>query len=208
MKTTSVQDFAVDERLLAQLRTMPYDLDVNEDGQLVMTPRGWEGWTREEITEREIFPDDFNGWKIETNAQRQILLMPSPGFNHQAFEMRIVRWLMRLLPDGEPLAEIGVKTSDGTKEPDVVWMSRERFLGCRNQPSLSPAPELCVEVISPRNTRREINEKRLLYFEAGAQEVWICDEEGGLTFYTESETVAPRSRLCPEFPTRVDPFAA
>ena len=198
----------VDERLLEQLRAMPYDLDVNEDRQFVLTPRGWPGWTREEITERGVFPEDFNGWKIETNAKRQILLMPSPGFNHQAFEMEVVHLLMRLLPEGRPVAEIGVRTSDGTKEPDVVWMPRQRFLQNRDQPSLSPAPELCVEVISPRNTRQEINGKRQLYFDAGAREVWICDEDGTITFYTAPETTAPRSRLCPEFPVKVDPFAA
>lgn len=197
----------VDERLLEQLRALPYDLDFNEYNQFVLTPRGWLGWTREEITERGVFSDDFNGWKIETNAKRQILLMPSVEFNHQAFEMRIVRWLMRLLPEGEPLAEVGVKTSNGTKEPDVVWMSREMFFQHRGAMSVSPAPELCVEVLSPSNTQPEINEKRHLYFEAGAQEVWICDRDGGITFYTAPETVVPRSLLCPDFPARIDPFA-
>lgn len=198
----------VDERLLELLRAMPYDLDVNEDNQFVLTPHGWPGWTREEITERGVFPEDFNGWKVETNAQRQILLMPSPGVNHQAFEMEIVRLLMRLLPKGKPLAEIGVKTSDGTKEPDVVWMSREQFLENRDQPSLTPAPELCVEVVSPRNTRREIEGKRHLYFEAGAHEVWVCDEDGNMTFHIAPELAASRSRLCPEFPAQIDPFAS
>ncbi len=197
----------VDERLLELVRAMPYDLSTNKNNQFVLTPVGWPGWTREEITERGVFPEDFNGWKIETNARRQILLMPSPGFNHQAFEMEIVQILMRLLLTGKPLAEVGVRTSDGTKEPDVVWMRRERFLQCRDQLSLSPAPELCVEVISPRHTQQEIHEKRHLYFEAGAQEVWICDGEGVMTFYIAPENAVPRSRLCPEFPERIDPFA-
>ena len=198
----------VDERLLEQLRAMPYDLSTNEDHQFVLTPRGWPGWTREEITERGVFPEDFNGWKIETNAKRQILLMPSPGLSHQNFETEIILLLLRLLPTGKPLPEVGVQTSDGTKEPDVIWTTRERLLQLRGEPSFPSAPELCVEVISPRNTRREINEKRRLYFEAGAQEVWLCDEDGGMTFYTAQETTALRSRLCPEFPGKVDPFAA
>ena len=198
----------VDERLLKLVRAMPYDLSTNEYNQFVLTPRGWPGWTREEITERGVFPEDFNGWKIETNAQRQILLMPSPGLRHQASETEIMLLLMRLLPAGRPLPEVGVQTSDGTKEPDVIWTSRERLLQLRDAPSFPSAPELCVEVISPRNTPQEIEEKRHLYFEAGAQEVWVCDEEGDLTFFVAPETAIPRSRLCPEFPARIDPFAA
>ena len=198
----------VDERLLELVRAMPYSLSVNKLNQFVLTPQGWPGWTREEITERGVFPEDFNGWKIETNAQRQILLMPSPGFNHQAYEMEIVQFLRHLLPTGRSLVEVGVRTSNGTKEPDVVWMPRERFLQSRDQPSLSPAPELCVEVVSPRNTKQEIHEKRHLYFEAGAQEVWVCDGEGNLTFFVAPEQTSPCSRLCPEFPARIDPFAA
>ena len=198
----------VDERLLEQLRAMPYDLDVNEDNQFVLTPRGWPGWTREEISERGVFSEDFNGWKIETNAQRQILLMPSPKLNHQEFETEIVRLLFLLLKNGRPLSECGVITSDGTKEPDVVWASNGLRQAHREEASFTRAPELCVEVISPSNTQREINNKRRLYFEAGAQEVWLCGEDGSMTFHTTSEITVPRSRLCPEFPVRVDPFAA
>lgn len=197
----------VDERLLELVRAMPYDLSTNKNNQIVLTPVGWPGWTREEITERGVFPEDFNGWKIETNAKRQILLMPSPGLTHQVLESEIITLLMRLLPAGRPLPEVGVQTSNGTKEPDVIWTTRERLLQLRGAPSFPSAPELCVEVISPRNTKLEINEKRHLYFEAGAQEVWICDRDGGITFYTAPETVAARSLLCPEFPTRIDPFA-
>lgn len=197
----------VDERLLEQLRAMPYDLDVNKDNQFVLTPRGWPGWTREEISERGVFSEDFNGWKVETNAQRQILLRPSPRLNHQEFEIEIIRLLFLLLKNGRPLSECGVITSDGTKEPDVVWASNVLRRAHREEASFTQAPELCVEVISPSNTQGEINQKRRLYFEAGAQEVWICSEESGLTFYTAPETVVPRSHLCPEFPARIDPFA-
>ena len=198
----------VDERLLEQLRAMPYDLDINEDGQFVLTPQGWPGWTREEISQRGVFSEDFNGWKVETNAQRQILLMTTPRLDHQEFEGEITRLLYLLLSNGRPLSECGVITSNGTKEPDVVWASNTMRRAHRQEASFTKAPELCVEVISPSNTRREINEKRRLYFEAGAQEVWICGKVGAMTFYTNNETTVARSLFCPEFPVRVDPFSA
>ena len=197
----------VDEWLLEQLRAMPYDLDVNEDHRFVLTPRGWPGWTREEISERGVFSEDFNGWKVETNAQRQILLMTTPRLDHQEFGGEIVRLLHLLLSNGRPLSWCGVMTNDGTKEPDVIWASNAMRRAQRKEASFTRAPELCVEVVSPSNTRREINQKRRLYFEVGAQEVWLCDKEGAMTFYTDNEAIVPRSILCPEFPTHIDPFA-
>jgi Uma2 family endonuclease len=61
---------------------------------------------------------------------------------------------------------------------------------------LERAPKICVEIISPSNTAAEIEEKRALYFEAGAQEGWTCGLDGELRFQ-----VAPvdASRLCPAY---------
>ena len=47
---------------------------------------------------------------------------------------------------------------------------------------LTSAPEICVEILSPSNTQPEINEKRALYFDAGATEVWICNLNGSMSF--------------------------
>ena len=134
--------------------------------------------------------------------------MSSSELNHQEFEMEIVRLLFRLLSNGCPVMECGTQTTNGTKEPNVVWASDAMRRAHRGEPSYAKAPELCVEVISPSNTHREINEKRRLYFEAGAQEVWLCAEDGAMTFYVAPESTVSRSRLCPEFPVRIDPFAA
>ena len=60
------------------------------------------------------------------------------------------------------------------------------------------APEICVEVLSPSNSKPEMEEKRALFFEAGAQEVWICGFDGKMEFYTADLSAA--SRLCPMFP--------
>jgi Uma2 family endonuclease len=59
-----------------------------------------------------------------------------------------------------------------------------------------------VEILSPSNTKGEIDEKRQLYFEAGASEVWLCDEDGGIRFFTADGPVAD-SALCSGFPTAI-----
>jgi len=43
------------------------------------------------------------------------------------------------------------------------------------------APELCMEVVSPSNSRKELSEKTRGYLAAGADEVWI---------------IYPRSKRC------------
>lgn len=67
------------------------------------------------------------------------------------------------------------------------------------------APEICVEVLSPSNKRGEIEEKRRLYFEAGAREVWICERSGQIRFFLKAAPAkdAGRSALCPDMPVKI-----
>jgi Uma2 family endonuclease len=65
------------------------------------------------------------------------------------------------------------------------------------------APEIAVEVYSPSNADEELAHKRVLYFEAGADEVWICGEDGKLTFYDDSGTIESSHRA-PSFPSQIE----
>jgi Uma2 family endonuclease len=65
------------------------------------------------------------------------------------------------------------------------------------------APEICVEVRSPSNTDAEMDAKRALYFEAGAEEVWICDEDGAMRFY-DADGEMDASHRAPAFPAHVE----
>jgi ADP-ribosyl-[dinitrogen reductase] hydrolase len=91
-------------------------------------------------------------------------------------------------------------TLDGVKVIDVVWIGPEYAarLKAQNPVALEHAPEICVEVLSSSNSKPDMEEKRTLYFEAGAQEVWICRHDGKMEFYTADHSAA--SRLCPIFP--------
>ena len=91
-------------------------------------------------------------------------------------------------------------TLEGVKVIDVVWMSAGYFreLEAKEPLVLERAPEICVEVLSPSNSKPEMEEKRALYFGAGAQEFWICGLDGKMEFYTADLSAA--SRLCPMFP--------
>jgi Uma2 family endonuclease len=63
---------------------------------------------------------------------------------------------------------------DSVLGPDVAFVSHERLAAVETfEKYFSFAPDLAVEVLSPGNTVREINEKINMYFAAGARAVWV-----------------------------------
>ena len=141
--------------------------------------------------------------KIETDRLGRILMSPPPFFDHVRHVAGIIELLHGHLPAGKALAETPVVTSDGVKVTDAAWISARYAAELEGQhpAALERAPEICVEVLSPSNTDEEMAEKRALYFEAGAQEVWLCALDGKITFYTPDPSI--QSATCREFPSQI-----
>jgi Uma2 family endonuclease len=156
----------------------------------------------------ELLADRFLAsldYRIETDRFGQITMMPPPGFHHSRFQAVIVGLLRDLLAGrGNAQPACPLSTSGGVKAVDVIWISHERLRTALAGSLLIEAPEICVEVVSPSNTRPELEEKRRLYFESGAAEVWICGETGEVNFFLapDPERDAPASLLCPDFPAQ------
>ncbi len=143
-------------------------------------------------------------FRIESNAFGQIVMTPPPGGSHSTRQSEIA-FQLRLSLNGRALCECPVSTLDGVKAVDVGWYSENRFQTVRGQLAFERAPEICVEVLSPLNSEAEMRTKRELYFEAGADECWICDLDGQMSFYhhADPELAKVQSALCPEFPTLI-----
>ena len=143
-------------------------------------------------------------YKVETNKQGQIILSPHK-LRHSRAQSAIVNLLGDLLEEGETFVEAAIETEDGVKVADVAWMSEARWTSMPEDAAAAPvAPEICVEVLSRANTASEMEGKRRLYFRRGAQEVWLCDEKGRVTFYVAGEVApAERSHLVPDFPISI-----
>lgn len=141
-------------------------------------------------------------FRVESDRFGHAIMMPPPGFDHSARQSEIAIQLHLLLRGGKVLTECAVSTTEGVKGVDVVWISTGRIADARRQNVLVQAPEICVEVISPGNTRDEIEEKKRLYFAAGAEEVWLCDAKGRMSFFSKAKPMkaGERSGLCPAFP--------
>lgn len=68
------------------------------------------------------------------------------------------------------------RNPDSVIAADVAFICRERLATVENRDKFGPsAPDLAVEVLSPGNTVKEINEKIALYFAAGSRAVWVIN---------------------------------
>jgi Uma2 family endonuclease len=142
--------------------------------------------------------------RVETDRHGHIIMTPPPAPIHGSYQCEVAYLLRRLMPRGRVLSECPISTADGVKAADVAWASAARIQELGDQVCFVRAPEICVEVLSPGNTEAEMREKMMLYFDAGAREVWLCDFSGTMRFF-EPSTPQPvaQSQLCPQFPRRV-----
>lgn len=130
--------------------------------------------------------------RFEIDEYGEMIEMNPPVVPHQ----RIVRALQRQIEDqlgGEALPGTGVLTSIGVRIPDVAW----RAQWTQGDPAI-PAPDICIEVLSPDNTRREVAEKTTAYLAAGAREVIIVELSGRIRCFSqqgESEASALGPKL-------------
>ena len=141
-------------------------------------------------------------YRVEINRFGKIELSPH-NIWHSRAQAAIQRQFDRWMDGGDSFPECAVEAGPlGTPVADVVWMGEERLRVNRGRVAAKLAPEICVEVRSPSNSREEMRGKLDAYFSAGALEVWFCGEDGQMFFHAP-EGPLERSRLCPKFPPRV-----
>ena len=138
-------------------------------------------------------------FKIELNERGQIIMSPAKAY-HSIYQGEISYLLRSLTKKGRALAECAIATRKGTKVADVAWVSPKRLEIIRYEIKCSVAPDICVEVLSESNTDEE---KKQLYFENGAREVWICTKNGDMSFHNVKGNLES-SAFVPEFPKKVE----
>ncbi|HZR19406.1 MAG TPA: Uma2 family endonuclease [Verrucomicrobiae bacterium] len=144
----------------------------------------------------------FEG-RVETDRFGHMVMSPPPAPSHGSYQAEIAYLLRQLLPQGRVITECAISTADGVKAADVAWASLPQMKALGSNPCFLTAPEICVEVQSPSNTEAEFSMKRSLYFDAGAREVWVCSDNGDMSFFGHSESRLPHSVVCSGFPKKV-----
>jgi Uma2 family endonuclease len=130
--------------------------------------------------------------RIETDRHGRIIMTPPPGPPHGSRQFSIGHEL-KLRLGGRVATECTISTSDGVRAADVGWFSDLRYRRAFDPRCFLEAPEICVEVISPSNTRAEMDEK----------EVWFCEKDGTMRYFGTGGPLQ-NSLLCPDFPAMIE----
>jgi Uma2 family endonuclease len=136
-------------------------------------------------------------FKIELNKYGQILMSPASN-KHGIIQSDSVYEIRRRKKGGTVITECSIDTSDGVKVADVAWASDE-FIAEHGEATPYPkAPEICIEILSPSNSKLQIEQKVELYLAKGALEVWVVNDKRKASFYTHTGPIK-KSRLIPKF---------
>ena len=137
-------------------------------------------------------------YKIELNRWGQIVM--SPAKNKHSVYQGVIQSIVK---EGLTYPKCPIQTEDNVKVADVVWISRERYQQIKNDDVCSIAPEICIEIKSFSNTLEEMKFKKELYFKAGAEEFWLCNESGEMSFFNSDGQII-NSVIVPSFPASIE----
>ncbi len=122
-------------------------------------------------------------FKIELNKWGKILMSPASN-KHGYIQADLVFRLRTHLPKGKVITECSIKTPDGVTVVDVAWASDGFIAEHGFNTPYNIAPEICIEVVSPSNSKAETDEKIRLYLDQGAKEVWMCNQKGEISYFS------------------------
>ncbi|MES2176921.1 MAG: Uma2 family endonuclease [Gemmatimonadota bacterium] len=126
-------------------------------------------WTLDEF---HALPDD--GRKCEL-VRGELFVTPAPAWKHEVILARLARILDPYVEHehlGFVFHRAVIQIGDSEVEPDLtVQQNPSDDL----QWASAPTPSLVVEVLSTPTKRRDENEKRDIYMDAGVGEYWMID---------------------------------
>ena len=103
----------------------------------------------------------------------ELVMSPSPTFNHQQIARRLANLIESVLPEGSAVVEGWAwKPSKDEFIPDVIVVPRSD-----EQTRLTAIPHLVVEILSS-DPVRDIIRKAIKYAAAGLERYWIVDPKG------------------------------
>jgi Uma2 family endonuclease len=138
-------------------------------------------------------------FKMELNKFGKILMSPASN-RHGQIQIEIGYHLMNELPNGKVIAECSIQTIEGVIVADVAWASDDFINTFSYETPYPKAPEICIEIVSPSNSKLEISEKVNLYLAKGAQEVWVIYDDNRILTFThvgevDKSKIAPRAQI-------------
>jgi Uma2 family endonuclease len=132
---------------------------------------------------RELATDPESPDFFELNEYGGPILSPSSTNKQELIAFKVATALEQHLGPQASIAVSVCTTTRGVRRPDACWMPAERWKTALYADPLPFAPDICVEVLSKRNTQAEISMKTAAYLDSGAKEVIIIGTGGEVTHF-------------------------
>ncbi|MBN1287474.1 MAG: Uma2 family endonuclease [Anaerolineae bacterium] len=121
-------------------------------------------------------PDYITCYEIR---EGELYMAPSPTVNHQAISRKLVVILSAHDPDQEHgvcfYAPLDVVLHENlTVQPDILYVTSERKSIIKER-HIFGAPDLCIEILSPRTVDDDLSLKYRYYKESGVREYWVVN---------------------------------
>lgn len=153
--------------------------------------------TLQRSTASELFEMPDDGFRYEL-VRGELRRMSPSGSEHGAIIVNITIMLGQYVKANKLGVCFGAETGfkiasdpDTVRAPDVAFIRRERIPeGGLTKKFWPGAPDLAVEVLSPGDTRAEVDEKVEDWLQAGALAVWVVDpKRRGVSVYRPANGV-------------------
>jgi len=132
-------------------------------------------WTYDDYA---ALPDD--GTRYEVIAG-ELIALSGPRIRHQMIVMRIAALLWGYVEANRlgtviPAPTDVVLSPFDVVQPDVLFVAAEHA-EIITEMNMQGPPDLCVEILSPGTSGRDLRQKRDLYARFGVREYWIVDPD-------------------------------
>jgi Uma2 family endonuclease len=128
--------------------------------------------------------------KIELDVWGRMVMSPASSY-HTALQVDLAGKLKTL--GGRAFVDVSMLTPAGVLVADVAWASAEFMRAHGFETPYTRALPICVEVVSPSNSRKQMREKIEAYLAAGAEEVWLVYPTSRRCEFYGNEGLLPRS---------------
>ena len=103
-----------------------------------------------------------------------------PGIRHYRLQRRLRQLLERIFGDrGIVDIEMPIRAlpEHDLRAADVGFVSPQRWEQAEQHGAVAGAPEIVIEILSPSNTAKEMNERCAICLENGSHEFWTVDQD-------------------------------